>query len=121
MSRELTRSPVDSFRLTDPELRVLRIACEYCRDLALVPNDSLGLDGQAWSGMVSSYRKSIVAVWAAGRNGGWIEDKHAPNLYYGGLLFLSRNLAKVPSFTVQEAQTLHATTLKLGRMVQTNA
>lgn len=118
MSRELARIPVDEFRLSDPEIRVLRFACEYARDLALNDSDTLGLDSQVWSGMVSSYRKSLVAVWAAGRNGGWVEDKHASNLYYAGLLYLSRDLSKVPFFTIGDAQVLYDVTNRLGAMVQ---
>ena len=121
MSRELARIPVDEFRLSDPEIRVLRFACEYCRDLALNDDNSIGVDPRVWSGMVSEYRKTLIAVWAAGRNGGWIEDKHAANLYYGGLLYLSRDLTKVPYFTIGDAQTLQAVIVRLGRIVQARA
>lgn len=118
MSKELARIPVDEFRLSDPEIRVLRFACEYCRDLALNDDGSLGVDKQVWSGMVSEYRKTLIAVWAAGRNGGWVEEKHAANLYYGGLLFLSRDLRTLPGFTIEDAQTLHDVTVRMGRIVQ---
>lgn len=118
MSSELARIPLGQFRLTDPEIRVLRLACEYCRDLALNDDNSIDVDPKVWSGMVSDYRKSLIAVWAAGRNGGWVEDKHAANLYYGGLLFLSRDLTKVPFFTIGDAQTLQGVIVRLGRIVQ---
>ena len=119
MSKELARVPVDEFRLSDPEIRVLRFACEYCRDLALNENDAIvGVDQQAWSGMVSSYRKTLIAVWAAGRNGGWVEEQHVPNLYYGALLYLSRDLTKVPYFTLGDAQTLHDATIRLGKILE---
>lgn len=118
MSRELARIPTDEFRLSDPEIRVLRFACEYCRDLALNEDDTLGVDKQVWSGMVSSYRKTLIAVWAAGRNGGWIEDKHAANLYYGGLLFMSRDLRALAGFTLGDAQVLHDVTIRMGRIVK---
>jgi hypothetical protein len=113
---ELARTPQDEFRLHDEELRVLRIACEYVRDSGLAPDKTL--DHDVWSAMVSSYRKTLIAVWAAGRNGGWIEDTHLANLYYGGLLYLSRDLSRLPTFTIHDAQLLHDTTRKLGRMME---
>lgn len=106
-SRPLVAPPPvkGQFRLTDAQIRVLRIACEYCRDSAgkEVPE---GLDPDAWSGMYSEYRNTLIALWAAGRNGGWVEDRHAESLYYGGLLYLARDLTKIPYFTVEDAMTL---------------
>lgn len=113
---ELARIPKDEFRLHDEELRVMRIACEYVRDAGLVPDKTL--DHDVWSAMVSSYRKTLIAVWAAGRNGGWVEEQHIPNLYYGGLLYMSRDLSRIPDFTLGDAQLLHDTTRKLGRMLE---
>lgn len=121
MSKELARVPIGEFRLSDPEIRVLRLACEYCRDLALNESNPIGVDQQVWSGMVSGYRKTLIAVWAAGRNGGWIEEKHAANLYYGGLLYLSRDLSKVPFFTLGDAQTLHEATIRMGKILESQS
>lgn len=109
-ARQLAR---DQFRLSDSEVRVLRIACEYARDRAAADQDL----PEVWDGMRESYRRTLVSLWAAGRNGGWVEERHAPNLYYGGLLFLTRpDLTRLP-FTVEDADRLNEVTRRLGRIV----
>lgn len=108
-----TRGVGDQLRLSDPDLRVLRIACEYARDRAGADQEM----GEVWEGMRESYRRTLVALWAAGRNGGWVEERHAQNLYYGGLLFLTRaDLMRLP-FTVEDANRLDDVTRRLGRIV----
>ena len=108
--RELAEN---QFRLSDAEVRVLRIACEYARDRAGAEQEL----AEVWDGMYEAYRKTLVALWAAGRNGGWVEERHAANLYYGGLLFLTRaDLMRLP-FTVEDANRLHDVTNRIGRIV----
>lgn len=100
---------------------MLRIACAYLRDSAKRAKLT-DLDATAWSGLEASYRPTLIALWAGGRNGGWIEERHAQNLYFAGLYFLTRHdLPREDRFTVEEAAILDEVTNRLGRILQSGS
>ena len=97
--------PPGFFHLSDGEIRVLRFACEYCRD-QMEDGDYPEFAG-AWDDLRRRYRNALIGLWAAGRNGGWVEERHAMDLFYGAQTFLTRNdLSRLPYFTVDDAVTL---------------
>lgn len=106
----------EALRLSDPEIRVLRLACEYVRNEADTEGDD-DLHADVWTDVFREYRSTLVALWAAARNGGWIERRHAGNLYYGGLMYLARDLRQIPYFTVEDALTLRGVTDRLAPVV----
>ena len=124
ITQRTIQSPVearDQIRLSLAEIRVLRLACEFCRDSAQMKDTGTGLDPEMWSEVFSGYRNAVIGLWAAGRNGGWVEERHAANLYYGGLMYLARDLTRLPYFTIGDAQTLHNATKRLGSIVRSQS